>query len=89
MNAAVFDYEYRNAQIYGQLFDFPLVVLYGIANVGNARVMGVEADVRWRSNDIVCICPDYRDFSAIANQVDVAISHPVLIKSGRSVRWPS
>ncbi|WP_417613623.1 TonB-dependent receptor [Parasphingorhabdus sp.] len=51
LNAAVFDYEYRNAQIYGPLFDSPLGVLYGIANVGNARVMGVEADVRWRPTD--------------------------------------
>jgi len=48
LNAAVFDYEYRDAQFYGPLFDSPLGVLFGIANVGDARVKGAEADMRWR-----------------------------------------
>src|SRR5690606_35328761 len=51
VNAAVFDYEYRDAQIYGPLFDSPIGVLFGIANVGDARVKGAEADVWWRPAD--------------------------------------
>src|SRR3546814_10922022 len=48
VNAAVFDYEYSDAQIYGPLFDSPIGVLFGIANVGDARVKGAEADAWWR-----------------------------------------
>jgi iron complex outermembrane receptor protein len=48
VNAAAFDYEYKDAQFYGPLFDSPLGVLFGIANVGNARVRGVEGDALWR-----------------------------------------
>jgi Outer membrane receptor proteins, mostly Fe transport len=51
VNAAVFDYEYRDAQIYGPLFDSPIGVLFGIANVGDARVKGAEADAWWRPAD--------------------------------------
>jgi iron complex outermembrane receptor protein len=51
VNAAVFDYEYRDAQIYGPLFDSPVGVLFGIANVGDARVKGAEADISWRPAD--------------------------------------
>lgn len=51
LNAAVFDYEYSDAQIYGPLFDSPVGVLFGIANVGDARVKGFEADARWRPAD--------------------------------------
>src|SRR3546814_14796396 len=40
VNAAVFDYEYSDAQIYGPLFDSPIGVLFGIANVGDARETG-------------------------------------------------
>jgi iron complex outermembrane receptor protein len=48
VNAAAFDYEYKDAQFYGPLFDSPLGVLFGIANVGDARVRGVEGDALWR-----------------------------------------
>lgn len=50
INAAAFNYEYRDAQFYGPLFDGPpgVGVLFGIANVGNARVRGIEGDIRWR-----------------------------------------
>lgn len=48
LNAAIFDYEYSDAQIYGPLFDSPVGVLFGIANVGDVRVQGFEADARWR-----------------------------------------
>lgn len=51
LNAAVFDYEYSDAQIYGPLFDSPVGVLFGIANVGDARVKGIEADARWRPTE--------------------------------------
>ncbi|MDB6088796.1 MAG: hypothetical protein JWN85_1580 [Gammaproteobacteria bacterium] len=49
LNAAAFDYDYRNMQFYGPLFDSPLGVLFGITNVGNARVRGMEADAWWRA----------------------------------------
>lgn len=48
INAAAFDYEYHDAQFYGPLFDSPLGTLFGIANAGNARVRGLEGDIRWR-----------------------------------------
>ena len=48
LNASVFDYEYHDAQFYGPLFDSPIGVLFGIANVGNARIKGAEGDVWWR-----------------------------------------
>lgn len=50
VNAAAFNYEYSDAQFYGPLFDGPpgVGVLFGIANVGDARVRGIEGDVRWR-----------------------------------------
>lgn len=48
VNAAAFSYEYKDAQFYGPLFDSPLGTLFGIANVGNARVRGLEGDIRWR-----------------------------------------
>lgn len=48
VNAAAFDYEYHDAQFYGPLFDSPVGTLFGIANAGNARVRGLEGDVRWR-----------------------------------------
>ena len=48
INAAIFDYEYRNMQFYGPLFDSPVGVLFGITNVGDARVKGAEADAWWR-----------------------------------------
>ena len=47
LNAAIFNYDYSDAQIYGPLFDSPVGVLFGIANVGDARVTGIEADARW------------------------------------------
>lgn len=50
VNAAIFNYEYKDAQFYGPLFDGPpgVGVLFGITNVGNSRVRGVEADITWR-----------------------------------------
>jgi len=48
VNASVFDYDYQDAQFYGPLFNSPVGVLFGIANVGNARVTGVEGDAQWR-----------------------------------------
>src|SRR3546814_8291009 len=48
VNAAVFDYEYSDAQIYGPLFDSPLGVLFGIAHVVDARVKGAVPAAWWR-----------------------------------------
>lgn len=48
INAAAFDYEYKDAQFYGPLFDSPVGTLFGIANAGDARVRGLEGDIRWR-----------------------------------------
>lgn len=48
LNVAAFSYDYRDAQIYGPLFDSIVGPLFGIANVGDARVRGAEADIWWR-----------------------------------------
>lgn len=48
LNAAAFQYDYEDMQFYGGLFDSPVGVLFGIKNVGEARVRGLEADLWWR-----------------------------------------
>ncbi|WP_226948519.1 TonB-dependent receptor, partial [Rhizorhabdus wittichii] len=48
VNLSAFNYEYRDAQIYGPLYDSPVGVLFGIGTAGDARVQGLEADVSWR-----------------------------------------
>jgi iron complex outermembrane receptor protein len=48
VNASAFYYDYHDAQFYGPLFNSPVGVLFGIANVGDARVIGVEGDAQWR-----------------------------------------
>lgn len=48
LNVAAFNYNYKDAQFYGPLFDSPVGVLFGITNVGDARVRGFEADALWR-----------------------------------------
>ncbi len=47
-NASVFFYDYSDLQFYGGLFDSPVGVLFGITNVGDAEIMGAEADLWWR-----------------------------------------
>lgn len=47
-NAAAFHYDYSDMQIYGPLFDSPVGVLFGIDNVGDARIWGAEADIWWK-----------------------------------------
>lgn len=51
LNAAAFYYDYKDLQIYGPLFDSPVGVLFGIDNVGDARVQGAEADIWWKPVD--------------------------------------
>ncbi len=48
LNLAAFHYDYEDMQFYGGLFDSPVGVLFGITNVGAARVQGLEADLWWR-----------------------------------------
>lgn len=48
LNSAAFQYDYQDMQFYGGLFDSPVGVLFGIKNVGEARVRGLEADLWWR-----------------------------------------
>ncbi|MCU0974719.1 MAG: TonB-dependent receptor [Steroidobacteraceae bacterium] len=51
LNASVFFYDYSDLQFYGGLFDSPLGVLFGITNVGDAEVVGLEAELWWRASD--------------------------------------
>jgi len=51
VNASVFNYDYKNMQFYGPLFDSPVGVLFGITNVGDGRIRGAEGDVLWRPVD--------------------------------------
>ena len=48
VNISVFNYDYKNMQFYGPLFDSPVGVLFGITNVGDGRIRGAEGDVLWR-----------------------------------------
>jgi iron complex outermembrane receptor protein len=47
-NTALFFYDYQDLQFYGGLFDSPVGVLFGITNVGDADVMGAEAELWWK-----------------------------------------
>lgn len=51
LNAAAFYYDYSDMQFYGGLFDSPVGVLFGIANVGDAEVKGAEIDLWWRPTE--------------------------------------
>jgi iron complex outermembrane receptor protein len=51
LNASAFFYDYSDMQFYGGLFDSPVGVLFGITNVGDAEVMGAEADIWWRPSE--------------------------------------
>jgi iron complex outermembrane receptor protein len=51
LNASVFFYDYSDLQFYGGLFDSPVGVLFGITNVGDAEVMGLEAELWWRASE--------------------------------------
>lgn len=48
LNLSAFFYDYKDMQFYGGLFDSPVGVLFGIANVGDAEVKGAEAELWWR-----------------------------------------
>lgn len=48
LNASVFFYDYKDLQFYGGLFDSPVGVLFGITNVGDAEILGGEAELWWR-----------------------------------------
>ena len=50
-NASVFFYDYEDMQFYGGLFDSPVGVLFGIANIGDAEIKGAEADLWWRPTE--------------------------------------
>ena len=51
LNASVFFYDYEDMQFYGGLFDSPVGVLFGIANIGDAEIKGAEADIWWRPTE--------------------------------------
>jgi iron complex outermembrane recepter protein len=50
-NTSIFFYDYSDLQFYGGLFDSPVGVLFGITNVGDAEVMGFEAELWWRASE--------------------------------------
>lgn len=47
LNGAAFYYDFKDLQFYGPLFDSPFGPLFGIANAGDAEVMGGELDLVW------------------------------------------
>ena len=47
LNGAAFYYDFEDLQFYGPLFDSPFGPLFGIANAGNAEVMGAELELIW------------------------------------------
>lgn len=48
LNASVFYYDYTDMQFYGGLFDSPVGTLFGITNVGDAKLLGAEFDLWWK-----------------------------------------
>ncbi len=48
LNAAAFYYDFQDLQFYGPLFDSPFGPLFGIANAGDAEVIGAEVELVWR-----------------------------------------
>ena len=47
LNGAAFYYDFEDLQFYGPLFDSPFGPLFGIANAGDAAVMGGELELIW------------------------------------------
>ena len=47
LNGAAFFYDFQDLQFYGPLYDSPFGPLFGIANAGDAEVMGAELEVVW------------------------------------------
>ena len=47
LNGAAFFYDFEDLQFYGPLFDSPFGPLFGIANAGDAEVMGAELELVW------------------------------------------
>ena len=47
LNGAAFYYDFEDLQFYGPLFDSPFGPLFGIANAGDAEVMGAELELVW------------------------------------------
>lgn len=82
VNAAAFDYEYHDAQFYGPLFDSPLGPLFGITNVGNARVRGLEGDIRWRPTPGL-------DLSGGIGFVDTKITKSIVAGVAQGSRLPN
>lgn len=46
-NGAAFLYDFKDLQFYGPLFDSPFGPLFGIANAGDAEIMGAELELLW------------------------------------------
>ena len=51
LNAAAFFYDFDDLQFYGPLFDSPFGPLFGIANAGDAEVVGAELELTWLAAD--------------------------------------
>ena len=47
LNGAAFLYDFEDLQFYGPLFDSPFGPLFGIANAGNAEILGAELELVW------------------------------------------
>ena len=47
LNGAAFLYDFKDLQFYGPLFDSPFGPLFGIANAGDAEIMGAELELLW------------------------------------------
>lgn len=51
LNGAAFFYDFDDLQFYGPLFDSPFGPLFGIANAGDAEVVGAELELTWLAAD--------------------------------------
>ena len=49
LNVAAFYYDYDDIQIYGSIYTEPIDPLFGIDNAGDAKVLGMEAELLWRT----------------------------------------
>ena len=47
LNGAAFFYDFEDLQFYGPLFDSPFGPLFGIANAGDAEILGAELELVW------------------------------------------
>ena len=82
LSAAGFYYDYEDIQIYGSIYTEPIDPLFGIDNAGDAKVLGMEVDLLWRTQAGL-------DLRAGLGLLDTEITDPTLLTVEEGSRLPN